>query len=215
MVQGTYATFCHHCGAPQLFLMEHDRPQSPEGEGTGAAPPPRVRAIDWKVAMASAAAVASLAAVLSLVSAGLPSFTVLNWLWILGASTTTLMLYQRRRPKAGMNAQIGARIGVLTGLTVVGFVAIAMTFAGLIGRFATHSMGGFDSRLSEQLHLQMDHAVSTNPVPREMLPFFYSPEFAAGMMLAGIAMIAALVVVLCILIGAAGGMLRTRQRRAA
>lgn len=209
------SSFCPHCGAPQIFLLEHDRPVTAEGETTGAVPPPRPRAIEWKTAMVCSVVVAGMAALLSIVAAGFPAVTLLNWLWIMSGSVTTLALYQRRRPLAKMNAGIGARIGLVTGVSLVGFVAVAMAGAGLVARFGLHTMAGFDAKLSEQMHLQMEHAMLTNPVPKEMLPFFYSPEFSAGMMLVGMAMVAGLVVVLSAVSGAAGGMLRMRQGRAA
>ena len=186
-----------------------------EGETTGALPPPRPQGVEWKTAMVCAGGVAALAAVLSIVAAGFPAITVLNWLWILSGSMTTLALYRRRRPQAQMDARIGARIGLVTGLALVSFVAVAMVGAGLVARFGLHTMTGFDAKLAEQMHLQMDHAMVTNPVPKEMLPFFYSPEFSAGMMLVGMAVVAGVVVVLSAVSGAAGGMLRMRQGRAA
>ena len=212
---GSEAAFCPHCGAPQLVLLEHDLPEASEGETTGALPPPRPRAVEWKTAMLCAAGVALMAALLSVLAAGFPAVTPLNWLWILSGSMTTLALYQKRRPKAKMNAGIGARIGLVTGIAVVGFVTFAMAAAGLVARFGLHRMSAFDVSITEQMHLQMEHAMLTNPVPKEMLPFFYSPEFTAGMMLVGIGMLATLVLVLSALSGAAGGMLRTRQGQAA
>lgn len=217
------AVFCPHCGAPQLYLQEQQKEQQQEhgsilletAAPTGAPPPPLPRAVDWKAAMVCGAAVAGMAALLSVASAGFPAVTVLNWLWILSASMTTLALYQKRRPLAAMNGRIGARIGLMTGLTLVAFIGVAMAIAGLMARFVLHSMSGFDAKLAEQMHLQMDHALATNPPPKEMFSFFYSPEFSAGMMLTGIAMVAVIVIVLSAISGAAGGAMRTRQARAA
>ena len=213
------AVFCPHCGAPQLYLPEQQQEQASilleTATPTGAPPPPLPRAIDWKAAMVCGAAVAGMAALLSVGSAGFPAVTVLNWLWILSGSMITLALYQKKRPLAAMNGRIGARIGLMTGITLVAFVGLTMAIAGLVARFVLHSMAGFDAALTEQMHLQMSHALATNPPPKEMLSFFYSPEFSAGMMLTGIAMVAIIVIVLSAISGAAGGVMRTRQARAA
>jgi hypothetical protein len=50
-----------------------------------------------------------------------------------------------------------------------------------------------------------------NPQPAEVMRYIYSPEFKAGMMLAGFAMMAGFVMALSTLGGAVSGMVRTRR----
>ena len=141
--------FCPHCGAPQLFLTESARSpsdaDSSAASSTGALPPPRPRQIEWHTAIRCAALVAAIAAVLSLVATRVPFLSPLSSLWILSASLITLSLYQRRRPLAWMDAAIGARIGIVAGLSLDISLALAFTIAGLIARFKLHAMGGFDA----------------------------------------------------------------------
>ena len=62
-----------------------------------------------------------------------------------------------------MDAGIGARIGVVVGVILVGCLAVAMAAGGLVARYLLHNMAGFDAQLTQQLHLQIEHALATNP----------------------------------------------------
>ena len=205
--------FCSHCGAPQLYLQEQDRPE-PLGEPstTGALPPPNPQQVEWKTAIRCAALVAGVAAVLSLAATRIPVLSPLSTLWILTGSMTTLALYQRQRPLAWMDAAVGARIGIMAGLVLVAFVSCAMAVAGLVARFGLHTMETFDAELAQQLHAQIEHTSQTNPIPPDILHYFYTPEFRAGMMLTGVAMMASFVLIFSTLGGAVSGMLRMRRQ---
>ncbi len=66
-------SFCPHCGAPQLYLPEYDRPSvAAELDSTGAPPPPHPQVVDWKTAIRCAAVVAGIAAALTVLAMGLP-----------------------------------------------------------------------------------------------------------------------------------------------
>jgi hypothetical protein len=214
LVSGTEITpFCPHCGAPQLYLQEYDRSESDTAptDTTGAPPPPAPQLVDWQTAIRCAALVAGVAAVLSLIATRVAFVSPLSSLTILSASILTLGLYQRRRPLARMNAAVGARIGLVVGLSLVICLSAAMAIAGLIARFGLHSMGAFDAELTQQLHAQLDRAIAANPVPPETARYFYSPEFRAGMMLTGVAMLSLMLLCFSALGGAVGGLLRTRR----
>ena len=205
--------FCPHCGAPQLYLLEQDRPVcEDEGSSTGALPPPNPHQVEWKTAIRCAGLVAGIAAALSLLATRIPVVSPLSTLWIISGSLSTLSLYQWRRPLAWMDAGVGARIGVTVGLALIAFVTSGLAIAGLVARFGLHSMGGFDTELASQLRTQMERAAAANPVPPELLHYFYTPEFRAGMMLAGVGMMAGFVLVVSTIGGAVGGLLRTRRR---
>ncbi|WP_213807071.1 hypothetical protein [Granulicella sp. dw_53] len=211
--------FCPHCGSPQLYLQEYDRPilapDADSSETTGAPPPPHPQLIEWKTAIRCAALVAGIASVLSLVATRVPLVSPLSTLTILTASILTLTLYQRRRPRARMNASVGARIGLIVGISLVVCLAISMAIAGLIARFSLHSMAAFDAELAQQMRTQIEHAAAANPTSPELLHYFLTPEFRAGMMLTGIAMLALLLLFLSTVGGAVGGLFRTRRTPAA
>jgi hypothetical protein len=214
--------FCPHCGAPQLYLQEYDRavpePGSavPEaGTTTGAAPPPHPQQIDWKSAIRCAALVAGIAAVLTLVAIRVPILSPLRTLIVLSASVLTLSLYQHRRPAAEISPAIGARIGLVVGLALIVSLAFSMAIAGLLARYALHSMGAFDADVIQQMRTQIEHAAAANPTSPELLRYFYTPEFRVGMMLMAVAMVAAVLLLLSTLGGAVGALLRPRSRRAA
>ena len=205
--------FCPHCGSPQLFLPDYEEQTgSVEADTTGAVPPPRPQQVEWKTAIRCAALVAGVAGVLGLLSARVQLMSPLTWLWTVSGSLITLALYQKRKPQAWMDAGVGARIGVVVGLALMACFAVAMAGAGLVARFGLHSMAGFDAELTQMLHAQIQKASATAPEPPEVVRFLYSPEVRAGMMLAGFAMLSAILVVLSTVGGAVGGFLRTRRK---
>ncbi|QHS53055.1 zinc ribbon domain-containing protein [Edaphobacter sp. 12200R-103] len=201
--------FCPHCGAPQIYLSDALETASAAGEAsTGVLPPPHPQQIDWKAAILCAMMVALVAAVLSVASTRLPAFSFINWLWTISASVVALTLYQRRRPQALMDAMVGAKIGVLVGLTLIASIGVAMAIAGLVARFGLHNMATFDG----ELRAQIEKAAAANPQPANLMRFIYSPEFKAGIMLAGFSMLAGLVVLMSTVGGAVSGLLRTRRQ---
>jgi hypothetical protein len=205
--------FCPHCGSPQIYLQDYEQQSNgEETASTGAPPPPRPRQVDWKAAIRCALVVGAVAAVLSVVSARVQAVTTLSWLWTISGSLITLALYQRRRPLAWMDAGVGAKIGMVAGLTVVVCLAIGMTGAGLVARYGLHSMAGFDAELTLQLHTQIEKAIVANPETKTVIGCLYSPEFKVGMMLAGFAMVAGFLLVLSTVGGAVGGFLRMRRK---
>jgi hypothetical protein len=208
--------FCPHCGAPQIYLVDHDQPAEPaEASTTGAAPPPPPRQIEWKTAIRCALLVAVVAAVLSLIAARFESVSPLSWLWTVSGSLITLALYQRRRPQAWMDAAVGARIGIVVGIVLISCLAVAMAAGGLAARYLLHNMAGFDAQLTQQLHLQIEHAIKANPEAKSIEGYLYSPEFRAGMMLAGFAMVSGVLLVLSTVGGAEGGLMRARRKASA
>jgi hypothetical protein len=175
---------------------------------TGILPPPRPQQVDWKTAIRCAVGVSLVAALLSVASTRLPVLSPLSWLWTVSGSVIALGLYQRRRPQAWMDAGVGARIGIVVGVVLVMSIAIGMAAAGLVARFNLHAMGTFDA----DLRAQIEKAAAMNPQPAEVMRYIYSPEFKAGAMLAGFAMMAGFVMVLSTIGGAVSGLVRTRRQ---
>src|SRR5271170_1394446 len=205
--------FCPHCGSPQIYLQDYEQQSgASEADTTGAVPPPRPQQVEWKTAIRCAVLVAGIAAVLSLVASRVQLVSPLSWLWTISGSIITLALYQRRRPLAWMDAGVGARIGVVVGLALVTCLAVAMAIGGLVARYGLHSMAGVDAQLTELLHAQFEKAAAITPQPPEVQRFWYSPEFRAGMMLAGFGMLAGFLLVLSTVGGAVGGFMRMRRK---
>jgi hypothetical protein len=199
--------FCPHCGAPQIYLSEAAEADSAAESSTGILPPPAPQLVEWRTAILCAVLVAVVAAVLSVLSTKIPAFSFVSWLWTVSASVVALGLYQRRRPEARMDAVVGARIGIVVGLTLITSIGITMAIAGLVARFGLHNMASFDVELLAQIN----KAASANPQPAEVMRYIYSPEFKAGMMLAGFSMLAGLIMVMSTVGGAVGGLMRTRR----
>jgi hypothetical protein len=205
--------FCPHCGSPQIYLQDYEQQNgAAEADTTGAVPPPRPQQVEWKTAIRCAVLVAGIAAGLGLVSARVQLATPLSWLWTFSGSIITLALYQRRRPLAWMDAGVGARIGVVVGLALVAFFAVAMAIGGLVARYGLHSMAGVDAQLTEGLHAGFEKAAAMAPAPPEVQRFWYSAEFRAGMMLATMGAMAGFLLVLSTVGGAVGGYLRMRRK---
>ena len=214
--------FCPHCGSPQLFLSLENQSLETGGEAaqgaegaatTGILPPPSPRQVEWKTAIRCAAAVAAIGALLSLGSMRVQMLSPVSFLWVMSASLITMGLYQKRRPAAWMDVSIGARIGLVVGLCLAVGLGAAMAGWGLVARFALHSMGGFDAQIKEQVQKSIQQ--SATPVPADMMGFIASPEFRAGIMLAGFAMVSAFLLLLSTLGGAFAGLLRMRRGPAA
>jgi hypothetical protein len=214
--------FCPHCGTPQLFLAIENQSVETGGEpaigedgaaSTGKLPPPLPRQVEWKTAIQCAAAVAGIGALLSLAAA--PEWKIsallspLSFVWIVFASLITLGLYQRRRPAAWMDVKVGAHIGVVVGICLALELGVVMAAWGLIERFVLHSMGSFDAQMTAQLQKAIQQ--SATPVPAQMMGFVQSPEFRAGMMLGGFALLSACLLVLSALGGAFAGLMRMRR----
>jgi hypothetical protein len=106
---------------------------------------------------------------------------------------------------------VGARIGLVVGLALVACLGVAWGVGGLVARYGLHSLAGFDAQLSELLHVQFEKAVAITPQPPEMQRFWFSPEFRAGMMLAGFGMVSGVLLVMSTVGGAVGGFMRTRR----
>lgn len=213
--------FCPHCGAPQLLLSDYAEPLSTgaeapaAGPSSGSLPPPRPNQVDWRLAIRSAVIVAGIAVVLSVVAARLPNLSPLSTIWVISGSLTTLALYQRRRPLAIMNAGIGARIGILVGVTLASFLGTALAIGTLIARFGLHSMSSFDSDTAQAMKAQLDQLATTRPIPPESLGLINSLQFRTTMMLTGFALVLFFIFIVSIFGGAVAGLLRTRRTTAA
>src|ERR1700756_185724 len=125
--EGEGSAFCPHCGAPQIYLQDHEESAAVEGvDTTGAVPPPRPQTVEWKTAIRCAGLVAAIAAVLTLISQRVQVLSLLSLVWTVSGSMIALALYQKRRPLAWMDAGVGARIGVVVGFALVALLGVSI-----------------------------------------------------------------------------------------
>lgn len=218
--------FCPHCGAPQLCLPDHLRIKSstePDIVTTGSLPPPRPagfppHGIDWHAALRSAAIVAAVSAGLGVASLHFTFLSLAYFVWTIGGAILALGLYARWRPHARMDTGVGLRIGSVTGLLMIAFLGVAFTLTGLVARFGTHSMTGFDGQLSQEMALleqQMKVSVDQQHRPPdveqklgEFVDFLNTPEARTGIMLTGIGLQACFILLVTTGGGGFAGMLR-------
>src|SRR5579863_2620784 len=187
--------FCPCCGAPQIRLPDHMRAETPAVAApntTGAVPPPRPAGfgpgqIDWRAALPAAALVALIGIVLMVIGFEFAAASFLSTIWIMGAAVIVLGLYTRSRPQAWMDSRVGLRIGFTTGLTMIAAMGIALAATGVIMRFGTHSLGGFDAELAQsfdtmraQMMLRMQEQEQPADLQQKVLGFMSSPEAHAG-----------------------------------
>ena len=222
------ALYCPHCGAPQLRLPEYMREDDARSEpdaanedapSTGRTPPPSPRAVDWRAALASALMVALVAAVLVVAGLKFPFVSFISTLWILGAAAIALGLYTRRRPEAWVDAGIGVRVGLATGVLMVATIALALATTGVILRFGMHGMSGFDSDVAQQM-AAMQQQLAQRMVEQQqpaalrdhMLGFLQSPEVRGGLALFYLAASGLIILLFAAGGGAFAGMLRHARR---
>ena len=212
---GEGSAFCPHCGAPQIYLQDHEESAVVEGvDTTGAVPPPRPQTVEWKTAIRCAGLVAVIAAVLTLVSQRVQVLSLLSLVWTVSGSMVALALYQKRRPLAWMDAGVGARIGVVVGFALVALLGVSIGVGGLVARYGLHDMGETDAQMTQQLqqlHAQLEKTSAANPDVAISLGFIQTPEFRGGMMLCGFGLLAGFLLVLSTVGGALGGLMRTRR----
>ena len=220
--------FCPHCSAPQIRLPEHMRPLVPVAnppETTGFSPPPDPRAIDWPVALRSAAAVALVGAALNTVGDFSAFFSFLGSLWVLGCALLTLSQYQRTRRRGWIDARAGMRIGATAGVLMVAAVGVSAATLGVIERFATHRLERQDIELAQQTKAVQAQVAgwlkSSGESPEQQKqsaelmssPWMNSQEVRAGSALGADALLAGLIVLLGSGLGASAGAVGARRRR--
>jgi hypothetical protein len=208
--------FCPHCGAPQLYLSESYLADQQElasnPDSTGTLPPPLPRQVDWKAALRCAFLVAAIAAVLSVVGLRVPGVSFVSTIWILTASMSTLALYQRHRPRAWMDAGVGARVGLTAGLALIITIGVSMAIAGVVARFGLHAMSGFDADFAQMLaQAKLTATASAAQAAPEVVKLYDLPEFQAGIVLASLTISAIFLLAFSAFGGALGGMLRNRR----
>ncbi len=227
--------FCPRCSAPQILLPEHMRTEGDGGPSTtGTTPPPRPyavdpRQIDWRVALASAGLVALAAAILRVLGLRFDFFAILWFFWMISGANVTLNTYARRRPLAWVNARVGFRIGIVTGILMLAAVSVSYGAAGVAKRYVLHDMAqsdeqaAIDAKVMQTKFQAWMQQQNIDPETRKNYalvvdsPMMNSPEMRAGSTLAGYGFAGLLLILVCAGVGALTGMLRgvrmAHQRR--
>jgi hypothetical protein len=210
--------FCPQCGAPQLSLALENQSVETGGEqpsvaisasgeaSTGAVPPPNPRRVEWKTAIRCALAVSAVGALLGVASIRVDLLFLPCLLWIMSAPLIALSFYKMRKPAAWIDVRVGARIGVVVGLCTALELCVALAGAGLVARFALHSMAGFDANLT-MLFQQVAQRSASSMSP-DKLQLLGTPEFRAGIVLFYFAFGSAIVMLFSVLGGAFAGLQR-------
>lgn len=229
------ALYCPHCGAPQLRLpdyMRHDSDfavaadgseETAEEASTGRTPPPppasRARAVNWRVALSSAALVALVAAVLVVAGLQIPFVSFLSTIWVIGAAAVALGIYSRRNPEGWIDGRVGLRVGLATGVLMLAMIAAGLAITGVVQRFGLHRMGSFDADVVQQMHAmqqQLGERMAEQQQPSQfrdhMLGFLGSPEVRGGLAIFYLGTTGLLILLFAAGGGAFAGMMRATLR---
>ncbi len=214
--------FCSHCGAPQVQLSEELQTQletqaSLAADGASSTSAPGSPSLIWAGATRFAALAAAVAAGLLLVSLVLPPVIFLTFLWAGVSPVVVLGLFQTRFPAAPISSGFGARLGFLTGLSIALVFNILYAITMLVARFVTHTMGDADKQMTmllDQFRTQTEaQPGGAPPAVQAFLHNLALPEFRAGFMLLGVAMMTCLLLAITTTGGAFAGFVRSRSRR--
>ncbi len=220
--------FCPHCSAPQILLPEHMRVEGDSAPVPGAATPPQLppagQAVEWRAVLPTAAWVAAVGGLMSVLALKSGFVDAFSPLWVMASGSIVLGVYLRRRPKAWMNGMAGWRVGLVTGLLLVGAKGVGVSATGVVARFATHSMAAYDAQSARDAQSGQELALGMMGMParkddqalmdtyRSLLD---SPEVRAGSALGVAGLQACFVVLFAGLSGLFSGAIERRRRMVA
>lgn len=225
--------YCPHCGAPQVRLSEEMIEQAAQQAAAAAAAsldpdvPPGSRppvdrvtepeAVVWPGAIQCAALAGAVAAVLALLAFPLPPVSLLSLFWSLAAPIVVLGVYAVRFPRTRIQSGFGARLGLLSGLSIAIATMVLIAVGLVLARFAFHDAAPIDAWVNQAFaptramlaqYSQQAGAAAVQP----MFDVLNIPEFRAGFMLTSMAMMLACYLIYCSAAGAFGGYLRSRRQ---
>jgi len=219
--------FCPRCSAPQILLPEHMRSEGDAAaiiQTTGATPPPRAypadpRQIDWRAALSAAGLVALVAAALRIAELKFDVISLVWFFWLLCGANLAVGYYARKRPSALIDARVGLRIGLVTGILMCATMAVVSGAAGIVVRYGLHGMTTFDQQQAEEtkvlqeriqgwMQQHVDADQQKEYATRMNSPLMKSPEMLAGSTLFGAGFWALILVTISAGTGAVNGMMR-------
>jgi hypothetical protein len=208
--------FCWNCGAPQITLSEElldqaeqqvqDAAAGAQGSSTVQIQDPS--AVNWKAAIHIALIVAG---ALSAIAMLVPPAEMLAWL----APSIVLALYASRNRQTRITTGLGARIGLLCGVLCSLGLMLITALQMLVLRFGIHGMAEMEANMNSVMLEAKTRAVAQSGQAAASIfdLFLTAPEFRAGFFLAGLAMVAAILMVLSTAGGAFAGFVRSRQTK--
>ena len=165
-------------------------------------------AVNWRAVIVIALMVTG---GISIVSIPLPPFELLAWL----APSIVLAIYASRHRQTRITGGLGARIGLLCGILTSLGMAIITTAQMLLQRYGLHGMAAFEANMNSVISDAKGQA--TGPSAQAAADFFNLiltvPEFRAGFVLTGLAMIMVILLVLSTAGGAFAGFVRSKQSK--
>ncbi|SEG47881.1 hypothetical protein SAMN05421819_3154 [Bryocella elongata] len=201
--------FCFHCGAPQVLLSQElrdvaEQQQAPADGADGAATPATQQldptVIQWQPMLKLVAGVSA--------CFGLFSFLLPLSLF---APAIAMSLYTSRFRQARVTAGLGARIGLLCGIIVSAVTGTIGAISSLILRVRSHGDSAFDDAFRTQIQQFRDQLTAQHtPDVAGTTAFLNIPEFRAGMMLCGAALMIAIFLGVISAAGALAGYTRSR-----
>jgi hypothetical protein len=217
--------YCSSCGLPQLIYVAAETPVMPLEDGQISAGGDLAglgSGIAWRPALQTAMLLAIPAGLLS------SSLTpVLALVWIMGAAAWAVGLYAKRLRTGGVSTGNGARIGLVTGLFTAWLWFAANGVALWVTRFLRHQGGQIDSewvgavkdafernqQMVAQAGMSGAQATQFTQIAQWMQGLMLSPEGRAGCALAGLLVLAAILLVFATIGGAVGARFLTTTRR--
>jgi hypothetical protein len=200
------ASFCPHCGAPQLRVAPPEETAEPAAPGPIHSFVHDRRAIDWQSMIRLALWIAIPVGLIA------PFFFPM----VIAGPILLISLYRRRRPQSPLDGKTGFRIGSLLGLLAAYVSAFGLAGWQLFERYSLHQGSALDAEFAMQVQQSAEatqRMAQSNSVnaqqARAMLAFFLSPDgrvaytfFYTAAMAFGIVLLAGL-----------GGMLGARLSR--
>ena len=214
--------FCPHCSAPQILLPDHMRVEGDSAPARGVAAPPVAgsgQGIEWRAVLPTAAWVAAVGGLMSVLALKSGFVDAFSPLWVMASGSIVLGVYLRRKPNAWMNGMAGWRVGLVTGLLLVGAKGAGVSAAGVVARFATHSMAAYDAQSARDAQSGQELALGMMPARKDDKAFMEtyrgmlgSPEVRAGSALGVAGLQACFVVLFAGLSGLFSGAIERRRR---
>jgi hypothetical protein len=198
-------TYCSHCGAAQIALSEELREQfeqqqlaTADLDGHASQAPSLMEslpltagdptAVVWSSALQLIALAAAVFAVLMLLQILLAPVALLTTLWLFGAPIILLGIYCARNPATRVTSGFGARLGLLSGLSlgITGFAV--QTIEICVKRFVFHHGSEIDesivSLIAQMQTQQQPQLAQMSAEQADIVRHFYSyfaiPEFVVG-----------------------------------
>jgi hypothetical protein len=158
-----------------------------------------------------------------------PAISLLLSLWVLGTPIVLLGLYAARKPSTRITTGFGARLGLLSGISIGFTLLFAMTLNLFLGRYVAHQGKSFDEQIQQQLSEAMNRANLSNSGDTsaadiaankeaaddvaEMKQELRIPEFRVGFALTGLLVAIGFYSIYSSATGAFSGYLRSRAPR--